>query len=44
MEARDEDRAIGIKCRGKRQIGVYVKGNDSRRGFEECMERVVWNI
>ena len=31
----DEDRAIGIKCEGKRVVGVYAKGNDSRRGYEE---------
>ena len=31
----DKDRAIGIKCEGKRLIRVYMKGNDSRRGYEE---------
>ena len=37
----DEDRAIGVKCEGKRVVGVYAKGNDSRRGYGEWVERVV---
>ena len=40
----DEDRAIGIKCGRKRVVGVYAKGNDSRRGYEEWVERVARNI
>ena len=40
----DEDRAIGIKYEGKRVIEVYAKGNDSRRGYKEWVERVVRNV
>ena len=40
----DEDWAIGIRCGRKRVIGVYGKGNDSRRGYEEWVERVVQNM
>ena len=39
----DEDRAIGVKCERKRVVGVYIKGNNSRRGYGEWVERVVRN-
>ena len=40
----DEDDAIGIRYEGKRVVGVYAKGNDSRRGYEEWVQRVVRNV